>query len=39
MMGLNTGLILQTETPNQLKGVIAHETGHLAGATRCARAR
>jgi predicted Zn-dependent protease len=32
MMGLNTGLILQTETPNQLKGVIAHETGHLAGA-------
>jgi predicted Zn-dependent protease len=31
MMGLNTGLILQTETPNQLKGVIAHETGHLAG--------
>ena len=32
MMGLNTGLILQTETPNQLKGVIAHESGHLAGA-------
>ena len=31
MMGLNTGLIMQTETPNQLKGVIAHETGHLAG--------
>jgi predicted Zn-dependent protease len=31
MLGLNTGLILQTETPNQLKGVIAHETGHLAG--------
>lgn len=31
MMGLNTGLILQTETPNQLKGVIAHEAGHLAG--------
>jgi predicted Zn-dependent protease len=30
-MGLNTGLILQAETPNQLKGVIAHETGHLAG--------
>ncbi|PTS91563.1 M48 family metalloprotease, partial [Caulobacter sp. HMWF009] len=30
-MGLNTGLILQSETPNQLKGVIAHETGHLAG--------
>ncbi|ATQ43193.1 M48 family metalloprotease [Caulobacter mirabilis] len=31
-MGLNTGLILETETPNQLKGVIAHETGHIAGA-------
>ncbi|PZR32699.1 M48 family metallopeptidase [Caulobacter segnis] len=30
-MGLNTGLILQTENPNQLRGVIAHETGHLAG--------
>lgn len=29
-MGLNTGLILEAETPNQLKGVIAHETGHLA---------
>ena len=32
MIGLNTGLILQTENPNQLKGVIAHETGHLSGA-------
>lgn len=31
MIGLNSGLILQTETPNQLKGVIAHETGHLSG--------
>jgi len=30
-LGLNSGLILQTENPNQLKGVIAHETGHLAG--------
>jgi predicted Zn-dependent protease len=30
-LGLNTGLILQTENPNQLRGVIAHETGHLAG--------
>ena len=30
-IGLNTGLILQAETPNQLNGVIAHETGHLAG--------
>lgn len=32
IMGYNTGLILEAETPNQLKGVIAHETGHLAGA-------
>ena len=31
IIGLNSGLILETETPNQLKGVIAHETGHLAG--------
>ncbi len=28
---LNTGLILETKTPNQLVGVIAHETGHIAG--------
>lgn len=28
---LNTGLIVQSETPGQLKGVIAHETGHIAG--------
>lgn len=27
----NTGLIQETETPNQLLGVIAHETGHVAG--------
>lgn len=27
----HTGLILEAETPNQLKGVIAHETGHIAG--------
>ena len=26
-MFLNTGLIMETETPNQLIGVIAHETG------------
>ena len=30
-LGLNTGLILEAETPNELKGVIAHETGHIAG--------
>jgi len=29
-MGLNTGLILECETPNQLFGVMAHEAGHLA---------
>jgi predicted Zn-dependent protease len=28
---LNTGLILAADTPNQLIGVIAHETGHIAG--------
>ena len=28
---INTGLILRAETPNQLIGVIAHETGHIAG--------
>ncbi len=28
---LHTGLILESHTPNQLKGVIAHEAGHIAG--------
>ncbi len=28
---LFTGLLLAVETPNQLIGVIAHETGHIAG--------
>ena len=28
---INTGLILRAETPNQLVGVIAHETGHIVG--------
>ncbi len=28
---INTGLILRTQTPNQLIGVLAHETGHIAG--------
>ena len=28
---INTGLIEETENPNQLIGVIAHETGHAAG--------
>ena len=30
-MFLHTGLIIELETPEQLMGVIAHETGHLAG--------
>ena len=30
-MFINTGAILLSETPNQLIGVIAHETGHIAG--------
>src|SRR5262245_62421608 len=28
---VNTGAITQSETPNQIIGVLAHETGHLAG--------
>lgn len=28
---INTGLLLRTERPNQLIGVMAHETGHIAG--------
>jgi predicted Zn-dependent protease len=28
---LNTGLLLRSETPNQLIGIMAHETGHIAG--------
>lgn len=39
---LNTGLIIRSETPGQLKGVIAHEAGHIAGghgATRAQAAR
>lgn len=30
VMGVNTGLILETKDPNELQGVMAHETGHLA---------
>ncbi len=29
---LHTGIILEAETPNELKSVIAHEAGHIAGA-------
>ncbi|MBV8392062.1 MAG: M48 family metalloprotease, partial [Alphaproteobacteria bacterium] len=28
---INTGLLMRTETANQLIGVLAHETGHIAG--------
>jgi predicted Zn-dependent protease len=28
---INTGLLIRTQTPNQLIGVLAHETGHIAG--------
>lgn len=30
IMGFNTGLILESDDPNELQGVIAHEVGHLA---------
>ncbi|MBS3652166.1 M48 family metallopeptidase [Pseudaminobacter sp. 19-2017] len=30
-MFINTGALLQAETPNEIIGVIAHEAGHLAG--------
>jgi len=28
---INTGLITQSKTPNEVIGVLAHETGHIAG--------
>ena len=28
---INSGAIMQAETPNEIIGVIAHETGHIAG--------
>ncbi|MBL8581884.1 MAG: M48 family metallopeptidase [Rhizobiaceae bacterium] len=30
-MFINTGTLLQAETPNEVIGVIAHEAGHIAG--------
>lgn len=30
-MFLNTGLLIQAQTPEQVQGVIAHEAGHIAG--------
>lgn len=29
---MHTGMIVEADTPNQLRGVIAHETGHITGA-------
>jgi predicted Zn-dependent protease len=28
---INTGTIMRSQTPNQLVGIVAHETGHIAG--------
>jgi predicted Zn-dependent protease len=30
-MVVNSGLIMQCQTPGELRGVLAHETGHMAG--------
>jgi predicted Zn-dependent protease len=30
VVGFNTGLIIESDDPNELQGVIAHEVGHLA---------
>lgn len=30
-MFINTGLLIKADTPNQVIGVIAHETGHISG--------
>jgi predicted Zn-dependent protease len=30
-MFINTGLLIRADSPNQVIGVIAHETGHIAG--------
>ena len=38
-MIVTTGLIMQCKTPNELMGVLAHETGHMAAATSPAPAR
>ena len=37
-MFLNTGLMMELETPEELLGVIAHETGHIAGGHEARRA-
>jgi predicted Zn-dependent protease len=38
-MFLFTGMIMEAKTPEQLKGVIAHETGHMAGGHNVTRAQ
>ncbi len=35
---LNTGLMIELETPEELLGVIAHEAGHIAGGNEARRA-
>jgi len=37
-MFLNSGLLMTLETPEELQGVIAHETGHIAGGHEARRA-
>ena len=36
---INAGTIMEAETPNQVIGVLAHETGHIAGGHLVAPAR
>ena len=36
---INVGALMDAETPNEIIGVIAHETGHIAGRPSCAAAR
>lgn len=36
---LHTGLLIAADTPLQIKGVIAHETGHIAGVHTVSRSR
>lgn len=38
-MGINTGLIMECDNPEQLKGVMAHETGHLAAGHNVSRSQ
>ena len=30
---IHTGTLMQAKTPNEVIGIIAHETGHIAGGT------